>query len=269
MTRSTLQLIILALVFLSTQSLERKRQNEEVEMQCTVSATGEKVCKSNTNNKDNFNNREESNGSQSMFNHDDDDEKEEDMDLFNEDEDDDKYDEMAEDTHVHTVNVGNVGNVATVGNDDCKDTHDLCSFWASIDECAKNPNYMLTNCPKSCNSCPKKVVEGLTGEQDVETESILNQVKQYGEPQEEGGVGQARAKTMFSIRKTVDYMKNFIYAEHPTHQLSDATIAACRNTHTSCSYWASMGECKNNPSFMVTKCAPACLSCHKIDYDMR
>ena len=30
------------------------------------------------------------------------------------------------------------------------DQHDNCEFWASISECAKNPNYMLVNCKKSC-----------------------------------------------------------------------------------------------------------------------
>ena len=44
---------------------------------------------------------------------------------------------------------------------------------------------------------------------------------------------------------------------------------ACRNNEALCSFWASLGECEANPAYMVTKCAPACLSCHKIDYSMR
>ena len=31
-----------------------------------------------------------------------------------------------------------------------QDKNDNCSSWASTGECAKNPNYMLPNCPVSC-----------------------------------------------------------------------------------------------------------------------
>ena len=31
--------------------------------------------------------------------------------------------------------------------------HELCSFWASIDECTNNPAYMATNCAVACFSC--------------------------------------------------------------------------------------------------------------------
>jgi glutathione peroxidase len=30
------------------------------------------------------------------------------------------------------------------------DNHDSCEFWANAGECTKNPNYMLSNCKKSC-----------------------------------------------------------------------------------------------------------------------
>ncbi|XP_064632990.1 uncharacterized protein LOC135491202 [Lineus longissimus] len=36
---------------------------------------------------------------------------------------------------------------------DCKDSHNSCDNWAKIGECQKNPNWMLVNCQKSCNSC--------------------------------------------------------------------------------------------------------------------
>merc|ERR1719300_763056 len=37
--------------------------------------------------------------------------------------------------------------------DDCLDKHSSCSYWAGIDECNRNPGYMLTNCRRSCNQC--------------------------------------------------------------------------------------------------------------------
>ena len=151
----------------------------------------------------------------------------------------------------------------------CVDTHENCAFWASIDECEKNPGYMLTGCPKSCNTCPKKLklIDGLTSEQVDEKQLLLDGIAKYGKPQEVEGSSQD--KTMFVIRKTLDYMKNHIHAEKPTHNLDEETINACVNDHESCAFWATIGECENNPAYMVTKCAPSCLSCHKISFETR
>ena len=202
-------------------------KGKEEETECSVSATGEEVCTSKNS---------DSNGSSSD-------------EIYT---DDDNFEEVKEEKKV---------------DDDCVDTHENCKFWAELGECGKNPNYMLTNCAVSCNSCPKKAVKGLTAEQHQEKSFLLTEVAKYGKPQDVAENTQDR--TLFFIRKTVDYMKNYIYAENPTHQLSSETTNACRNSEKLCSYWASIGECENNPSFMVTKCAPACLSCHKIDYNMR
>jgi hypothetical protein len=35
----------------------------------------------------------------------------------------------------------------------------------------------------------------------------------------------------------------------------------CVNAHPNCSMWAATGECINNPSYMLTKCAKACRAC--------
>jgi prolyl 4-hydroxylase len=210
-------------------------------MECTVSATGEKVCESA------FDQNGEKNGSMTdNINWEDDMEEEE----YDDDaaDDDDDFEEDIED-------------------ENCKDNHELCSFWSSLDECSKNPNYMLVNCAKSCNSCPKTMVKGFTSEQSSEVDSLLAANAKYGEKQEVGD--RDREKTMFVIRKTVDYMQNYVHAENPTHQLSKAIINECRNHDHRCSYWAALGECEANPSYMVTKCAPACLSCHKIDFNNR
>jgi len=155
----------------------------------------------------------------------------------------------------------------------CEDAHELCSFWANKGECDKNPNYMLNNCRISCNTCPQveekvELIDGLTMAQVAEKQSLLDMVAEYGVPQTVSET-ETQAKTMFVIRQTVDYMKNFIHADKPTHKISKETVEACTNNEKLCSFWSSIGECDNNPSFMVTKCAPACKSCHKIDYNNR
>ena len=37
----------------------------------------------------------------------------------------------------------------------CKDNHELCEKWADMGECDNNPNYMRTNCQRSCQTCAK------------------------------------------------------------------------------------------------------------------
>jgi hypothetical protein len=35
----------------------------------------------------------------------------------------------------------------------CKDTHVDCGLWAEVGECDKNPSFMITGCPRSCETC--------------------------------------------------------------------------------------------------------------------
>lgn len=50
----------------------------------------------------------------------------------------------------------------------CPDLYDKCRLWASNDECTINPEWMLQNCPGSCQSCE------LTPEQRHKLISIYN-----------------------------------------------------------------------------------------------
>jgi prolyl 4-hydroxylase len=43
----------------------------------------------------------------------------------------------------------------------------------------------------------------------------------------------------------------------------------CKNRHPQCAYWASLGECENNPRYMTLQCAPSCQTCDKIDFEAR
>ena len=38
----------------------------------------------------------------------------------------------------------------------CEDTNKYCAYWATIDECKKNPSWMLVNCPVACDQCGHK-----------------------------------------------------------------------------------------------------------------
>lgn len=39
----------------------------------------------------------------------------------------------------------------------CVDRNYRCVEWASVDECARNPKYMTTICPKSCKTCDRTI----------------------------------------------------------------------------------------------------------------
>jgi len=48
---------------------------------------------------------------------------------------------------------GGTGGGGTIDN--CSDENTACSYWAQIGECTRNPNYMSTNCCKSCKGAGK------------------------------------------------------------------------------------------------------------------
>jgi hypothetical protein len=55
------------------------------------------------------------------------------------------------------------------------------------------------------------------------------------------------------VKKTIDYMENYVFAEKPTHRMSVEIIEQCMNKHELCAFWAAIGECEENISFMQTK----------------
>jgi ShK domain-like len=66
-----------------------------------------------------------------------------------------------------------------------------------------------------------------------------------------------------------NYVKDLLLSQHENDstrgnfdlQAADASLASCRNQHESCTYWAVVGECTSNPSYMNQYCAPVCSSC--------
>ena len=62
-------------------------------------------------------------------------------------------------------------------------------------------------------------------------------------------------------------MDNYIFGHNPTHSLSDTVVAECTNKEELCAYWAAIGECEANKSYMKLKCAPSCQTCGEY-YDL-
>ena len=110
-----------------------------------------------------------------------------------------------------------------------------CPKWASRGECAKNPQYMLIECRKSCDSC-------------IGLHSGVTQIAPDN---------RNREKVLKSLVETQEYM-------HKEAQRSVETLAKCANKHELCTHWSVLGECTDNAVFMHKECAPACRTCDKV-----
>jgi hypothetical protein len=67
--------------------------------------------------------------------------------------------------------------------------------------------------------------------------------------------GKEWAKTLEVIKKTKEYM-NEVAVDNKYKEVRDE----CLLRHDVCSFWAGIGECQANPSYMATNCAPSCQS---------
>jgi prolyl 4-hydroxylase len=117
----------------------------------------------------------------------------------------------------------------------CIDEETECPRWAGQGECSKNPQYMLINCRKSCESCIGLHIGETQVSPDEETRDQLVQ----------------------RLLETQEYI-------HEEAMYRVSTLKKCQNTHKLCTHWAVQGQCENNADFMKEKCAPACQSCRKL-----
>jgi prolyl 4-hydroxylase len=68
------------------------------------------------------------------------------------------------------------------------------------------------------------------------------------------------------MRRVDDYMYDEVY---DAEKFSLQDRIACKNKNEHCTHWAARGECHVNPEYMKLDCAPACFSCHELQYRHR
>ena len=156
---------------------------------------------------------------------------------------------------------------------ECQDKHELCSLWAEHGECDNNPVYMNAKCPKSCHKCKSKQSNPKSPRSD-EIEALLDWTSTIGIRQ--SAVGSDANRTLAKIQATKDYweqqqQQQAVASQAAAHQPTSSTAVVpqdildkCFNREALCSFWALLGECENNPNYMTTSCAPACLSCDQL-----
>jgi prolyl 4-hydroxylase len=71
--------------------------------------------------------------------------------------------------------------------------------------------------------------------------------------------------TLIQIYKTKHYMAKAQQDEN----LPREVMKECQDRNEMCQFWASIGECEANPSYMRLQCAPACQSCHLLSFETR
>ena len=52
------------------------------------------------------------------------------------------------------------------------------------------------------------------------------------------------------------------YIKIKLNYILGAVRAACADYNTNCAYWASVGECNNNPAYMLNYCQQSCNVCN-------
>lgn len=98
-----------------------------------------------------------------------------------------------------------------------------CKRWAELRECVNNKHYMQKFCPKACAA--HELVE--KAEKSPECDALASPEGCFAKR------GDGGKKEVKRVRAPPDRHKN-------------------------CKHWASLGECSNNPAFMLKECARAC-----------
>jgi len=114
----------------------------------------------------------------------------------------------------------------------CVDSNKYCATWASLDECKKNPSWMLVNCPVACDQCNVKC--------------------------EDNSVNCGEWAGKGECKKNTEYMN--IYCAKSCKKCTGST---CVDENKSCSSWADKGYCKGGKykDYMRLRCKKSCKKC--------
>jgi len=71
-------------------------------------------------------------------------------------------------------------------------------------------------------------------------------------------------KTLDNLEKSKKYMKEVVSGPE-----FDGVRSGCQVRNQLCSFWAAIGECEVNPSYMKMQCAPSCQTCEQLSFEKR
>lgn len=143
------------------------------------------------------------------------------------------------------------GLMVTQKNNFCVDESDSCiELIGSKDNkwCASNMA-IRDVCRLSCGACDKTAQE---------SKSPLKKTT-IGVPQNSNGSEAEKQATDEVLVEMVRYLREEVLVEVGYQNM----YRKCINTNELCAFWASVGECKNNPGYMGGDCMLACKKCNE------
>ena len=174
----------------------------------------------------------------------------------------------------HTISEGSSLLIHTVVNESdmvirpvaCLDLSSDCEDWTRKGECRNNKRFMATECPKSCNVCPKpKPTPPKVQPRRQQQQQQPAQKKAAATRGDAGSGGGACADdykdcrlwaSMGECSTNVEYMH-----EHCKLACGRCGEGACEDSNANCADWAKQGQCTSNADYMATNCQKACDIC--------
>ncbi|EYC00653.1 hypothetical protein Y032_0114g457 [Ancylostoma ceylanicum] len=145
----------------------------------------------------------------------------------------------------------------------CCDKHPSCASWAQQGECQNNPEWMLPNCQLSCHSC------------ETESDEPSTETSMCGTGNESNCCDKHPNCAFWARRRECKSNPDWMLPNCPlscrncgtdfdkqttkVRQCGTGKESECCDHHSSCAFWASKGECRKDPDWMLRKCQ---LSCH-------
>uniref|UniRef100_A0A915IEM5 ShKT domain-containing protein n=1 Tax=Romanomermis culicivorax TaxID=13658 RepID=A0A915IEM5_ROMCU len=149
-------------------------------------------------------------------------------------------------TPIPTITKGPVSTKASYGS--CNDNHELCCFWATMQQCDMNPNWMRVNCQNACGTCGCML--GAASSCKVQ----LGNCGPTGPP-----YTGTSAKVTTSLPSTGGIAATATPASVQT--TSSGSGDQCVDSNDLCCFWASLGHCDSNLFWMRPNCQKACGTC--------
>jgi prolyl 4-hydroxylase len=169
----------------------------------------------------------------------------------------------------------------------CSDLSESCTERSQDNGCIKEFANMRNDCQTTCLLCSRSHDRNQSSSIRSDREPLARIYN--AQPQvilETDNVETVRNYT----RRMDDYMYHDVYSSstsstnNNTAEQLDYSMQErinCKNQHELCTHWASRGggkgkdddesesECTLRPAYMRIHCAPACFSCHELDYNKR
>jgi hypothetical protein len=138
----------------------------------------------------------------------------------------------------------------------CQDASQYCDFWASVQECDKNPKYMKSYCKKACGTCATAPVQPVVVPQPSQPIVPAQPIASYPQPT------QPPVQPVTYPQPTQPPMPVQPKPSYPQPVVpAQPSPGGCTDNSPHCGYWGGKGDCEKNPFWMKVNCEKTCNSC--------